>query len=432
MRRTGRAAVWALTIGGIACAGSGGIAFGCAGGGGNGGASGVASPGGSDRAWRLAVEPLVLPVAGRASESQLASSPRGVVLSWLEHADQAATLRFAERSNGAWSEARTVASSDDWFVSWADPPAVLRMSDGTLVAAWYPVIDLRLEAYHIRLSYSRDEGRTWAPPVSPYRDTTRTQHGFAALFERPGGGLGLVWLDGREQELKANDREGGSMALYFTSFDRAWTQGPEVLVNPRVCECCQTSVAVTADGPLVAFRDRSPREVRDVHVSRLEDGAWSPARPVHADNWEIDACPVNGPALSARDRRVAAAWFTAVGDVPRAFAAFSDDAGRTWGPPIRVDDDSSLGHVDVELLDDGAAAVSWVEFADQRAQLRVRRVEPGGSRSPAVPVTPSRVGGYPHMARHGEELVFAWTETDASGAEQTKGAVARLPRTTAP
>lgn len=51
--------------------------------------------------------------------------------------------------------------------------------------------------------------------------------------------------------------------------------------------------------------------------------------------------------LSARGRRVAAAWFTAKDNQPRTFAAFSSDAGETWGEPIRLDENSALGHVDI-------------------------------------------------------------------------------------
>jgi hypothetical protein len=249
----------------------------------------------------------------------------------------------------------------------------------------------------------------------------------------PSGGLGLVWLDGRNQGKQPEDAE---MAMYFASFDRAWKQTAEISANARVCECCTTSAVITPDGVVAAFRDRSPKEVRDIHVSRLENGKWTDAQIVHADNWEIDACPVNGPALSARGRQLAAAWFTGKDDKGRAFAAFSADAGRTWGEPIRLDDQASLGHVDVELLDDGSAVATWVEFADGRSQFRMRRVEPSGARSAAIQVTtgPGRVSGYPRVARSGDELVFAWTESageDESG-QKVKGAIARLPRATAP
>ena len=222
------------------------------------------------------------------------------------------------------------------------------------------------------------------------------------------------------------------MALYYARFDPTWKQTAEALVNPRVCECCQTAVATTDDGAVVAFRDRSPREIRDINVSRLEQGAWTPERPLHVDGWEIEACPVNGPALSARGRRVAAAWFTVKNDTGQAFAAFSADGGRTWGEPIRLDDGVAMGQVDVEMLEDGSAVATWVEFADQHSQFRLRHVTASGARSASIIVAgqgSGRVSGYPRIAQQGNELVLAWTEGAGDGGEtQLKGAVARIPK----
>lgn len=373
-----------------------------------------------------------LPASGHTSAPQLTAATNAVVLSWLEHGPKAVTLKFAERSTHGWSQPRAIASGDDWFVSWADVPSVLRLSDGTLVASWYPATDPTIEAYDLWLAYSRDNGTTWSRPIVPHHDGTKTQHGFASLFELPGGRLGLVWLDGRDQALNTTSPDGGAMALYFASFTRSWTQDAEMIVNARVCECCPVSTAVTSDGVVVAFRDRSPREIRDISISRLENGAWTDARPLHVDGWEINACPVNGPAVSARGRQVAAAWFTGKDNRGRAYAAFSSDAGRSWGEPLRLDDGTALGHVDVELLEDGSAAATWVEFAEGRARLRVRRVERSGARSASVEIAGAsggRVVGYPRLARTGEELVFVWTEGGETpgGPERIRGAVARIP-----
>ena len=96
-----------------------------------------------------------------------------------------------------------------------------------------------------------------------------------------------------------------------------------------VCECCPTTAVVTSDGVLTAFHNRSETEVRDIYVSRLENGKRTDGTPVHDDNWEILACLVNGPALSARGRQVAVAWVTARNDQGGAYAAFSSDAGRS-------------------------------------------------------------------------------------------------------
>jgi hypothetical protein len=132
--------------------------------------------------------------------------------------------------------------------------------------------------------------------------------------------------------------------------------------------------------------------------------------------------------LSARGANVALAWFNAKNDQGRAFVAFSDDAGRTFGPPIRLDDEAAIGRVDVELTTDGAAIASWIEFADQRSQFRVRRIERSGTRSPAVTVSSlasGRASGYPRLALSGSDVVFAWTES-TSGSARVQTAAARL------
>jgi hypothetical protein len=394
----------------------------------------VSTQDGPDRSWTPAVERVASPAGPDSAQPQLSSSARGVLLSWIERQGRIATLRFSERTAGGWSEPRDVASGSDWFVNWADVPSVVRLTTGELVGHWLQKSGSDTYAYDVRLSYSKDDGKTWSASFTPHSDGTRTEHGFASLFEMPGGGLGLAWLDGRAMSSGgSHDAHGdarGDMSVRFATFGRDWKQISETPVDLRVCECCPTTAAAISEGPIVAYRDRSEGEIRDIVVSRLENGAWSEPRTVHADDWKIAACPVNGPMLSARGRDVALAWFTARGDEPRAFVAFSSDAGRTFGSPIRVDDAGSLGRVDVELMADGSAVASWIEFADNRAQFRVRRVDSSGARARAVTIAGlagGRASGYPRIGRHGDELVFAWTETE-NGRSRVQTAVTRLPR----
>lgn len=391
-------------------------------------------------AWPLSITAVVSPAAPQVSlDPQITTSSSGPILSWLERRGDATTLRFSTRTADGWSVPMTVASGKNWFVSDADVPSVLRRSDGVLVANWLVTTDASIEAYDLLLSYSRDNGKTWAKPFSPHRDKTMTQHGFASFFELPGNSIGLVWLDGRQQELDTTSPEGGAMSLRAATFDANWKQVADDAIDTRVCECCSTTATITAEGVLTAFRDRSDKDVRDIRVASLQGGKWAPGPIVHDDNWTIPACPVNGPALSAQGRNVAVAWFTTVNDQGHAFAAFSGDAGHTWGPPIRLDDAASLGHADIELLEDGSAVATWMEFANQQGQLHVRRLEPSGAKSAAINVAAAgtRPSGMPRIARVGEELLFAWTESTppadgaSEGTQQIKTAVARVPRTTA-
>ena len=384
-------------------------------------------------AWPLRIETLPSPAAAGSAQPQLSVSSRGVLLSWVEKPGDRATLKFSERTAAGWSTPVTVASGTDWFVNWADVPSVMRLADGTLAAHWLQMSGPGTYAYDVRLSYSKDDGKTWAPSFLPHRDGTKTEHGFASLFQMPGSGLGLVWLDGRDMKsghagAAGADHGSGDMSLRFTSFDRNWTQTPEAALDLRVCECCPTAVAITSDGPIAAYRDRSPADVRDIHVTRLENGKWSEPKAIADEGWVFPACPVNGPSLSARGRTVAVAWFQAKDGIAKSFAAFSSDAGRTFGTPIRLNEDGSLGRVDVELLPDGSAAAGYIDLTGSRAEFRVRRVEPGGAASAPITIANlanNRSSGYPRMVLHGGELVFAWVDRDNGSTVRT--AAARLP-----
>lgn len=383
----------------------------------------------------LAPQAIASPATGSSAQPQLSVSSRGVLLSWIERTGDLATLKFAERTPTGWTAARNVASGRDWFVNWADVPSVMRLPSGTLVAHWLQKSGADTYAYDVRLSYSKDDGKTWSASFIPHHDGTKTEHGFASLFPL-GDGLGAIWLDGRNMKSAAGHDDhgggGGVMTVHFGRFDRDFKQVEESVVDARVCECCPTAATVTSEGVIAAFRDRSDAEIRDIYTSRLVNGKWSTPAAVHADGWKIAACPVNGPALSASGRNVAASWFTVKGEQGQAYLAFSADAGRTYGAPIRVDDGGSLGRVDVTLVPDGSAAVAtWIEFADQRSQFRARRIDRSGARSAPVTIAglaAGRASGYPRMALNGRELVFAWTESGAGGTMQVKTATAALPQ----
>jgi hypothetical protein len=399
----------------------------------------AASVGGCTRAevrpapdWTMHIEAIASPAGPASAQPQLTTSEHGVILSWLENAGSTTTFKFSQRTATGWSDPLPIASGTDFFANFADLPSVVRLADRALVAHWLKMsgTDPESDAYDVRLTRSSDDGRTWSPAFSPHHDGTMNEHGFASLFDVRGAGLGLIWLDGRAIKPPATPGEDGvgDMSLRAAVYDRNWTQLSEDVVDLRVCECCPTSAASTSDGVIVAYRDRSPDENRNIYTARLVGGKWSTPAPVHDDGWRIDGCPVNGPAVAAAGRTVAIAWFTVQQDLGQAFVAFSQDAGQTFGAPIRVDDAGSLGKVDLELLLDGSAVASWIERAGGKAAFKVRRVDPSGRRSAAIVVADigaNRNSGYPRMARRGNELVFAWTGTDDSLQVQT--AVARLP-----
>jgi hypothetical protein len=390
----------------------------------------AATPAGQSAApWPLQIRPLPAVAHAGSGQPQLSVSARGALLSWIERDGNAATLKWSERTKDGWSAPRDVASGDDWFVNWADVPSVTRLPDGSLAAHWLQKSGSSTYAYDVRLAFSNDDGKTWTRSVTPHSDATQTEHGFGSLFAMPGRKLGLVWLDGRAMTPGHGEHGGGDMSLRFGEFSPDRKQTAEAAVDTRVCECCPTASAVTAEGPIVAYRDRAPDNTRDIYVARLVNGAWTAGAPVHKDGWIFPACPVNGPSLSARGRDVVIAWYTGANGVTRSLAAFSADAGRTFGAPIVLDANASLGRVAVALLPGGSAAASYIAVtADKRAELRVRRIERNGLASAPVTIAAidaGRTSGYPRMAVSGGELVFAWIE--GTRPTQVQTAVAPIP-----
>ena len=352
-------------------------------------------------------------------EPELNSTNDGrIILSWVEKiGEKRYALRAAIRDNNGWSDGVSIAQGENWFVNWADFPSAIALRDGSLAAHWLVKSGKSTYAYDVNISRSNDGGKTWTRAIVPHRDNTQTEHGFVSLIPLPDGRLGAVWLDGRNmKDMKETDEHAPapeSMTLRYAAIDRDGNLADEAELDNRVCECCQTSAAVTSDGPIAVYRDRSQSEVRDIYIVRQVNGTWSAPQPVYADNWEIKGCPVNGPSVAAEGRRVVVAWFSSVGDTPHVKIAFSADAGASFDKPIQVDDGENVGRVDTLLLPDGSALVCWLSGNAEGGAIKVRRVQPDGRIGPPSVIAKtdiSRSSGFPRMARFGNEVLFAWTE----------------------
>lgn len=365
----------------------------------------------------LGVELLTAPASPGSLAVNLSAGPSGrVYLTWLEpSASGSYRFRFAVRERtGPWSQARTIVEGADLFANWADTPSLLSRSNGELVAHWSGHHQRGTEAAYLLVARSSDEGRTWSEPVMAHTDRSLTQHGFMSLVETRDERVHALWLDGRHTR-----GEGvGDMGLMHAVISTTGPDQAEQAVDTRVCDCCPTAVTAVDDGLIVAYRDRSPSEVRDISVARLSQGTWSDPVPVSRDGWTIAGCPVNGPSVAAAGSRVAVAWFAAAGE-PRVSLAFSDDGGRTFATPTRIPTTNPLGRVGVGLLPDGATVITWIDQHAGRNELLVQRVD-----AQARPDRVWRVGdvsgrSHPRMAITGREITFAWLDESSPAGVRT-------------
>ena len=336
----------------------------------------------------------------------------------------------------------TVAVGNSLFTNWADTAHIAATPDGALWVHWLQKNGEARYAYDVMLSTSRNGGMRWSEPLRVHDDGTQTEHGFAALWPQGRDTLGIAWLDGRDTAAEghgahdagadaaddgAGHADGGAMTLRAASFGPDLRRGLDGLVDDRVCDCCQTDVAMTARGPLLVYRGRSADEVRDIHATRLEGDAWTTPAPVHADGWTMPACPVNGPSVAADGATAVVAWYTAPDGEPLLRAAHSADAGGAFAAPVELDRGEALqGRVDVALAD-GQAWILWLredakagqslwlsrrspDLATEYQRLEVAKVAGRG-----------RGTGFPQLAVAGGVAHVVWTELD-DGVAQLRGA----------
>jgi hypothetical protein len=371
-----------------------------------------------------------LPVFEGASTPNLVVAGDGTVhLSFAERVDSTASaLRFVSWSSrtGAWSDVRDIARGRDLFVNWADFSSMTVLDNGDLAAHWLEREGEGTYAYGVRIARSRDGGATWDSARTPHGDGLLAEHGFVSMWAAGGDAIGAVWLDGRKTAMPDSARE---MTIRAAVFGAGTAPIPEVLLDARACDCCQTSSAKTRTGRVIVYRDRTEDEIRDIAIVREVNGQWSAPQIVFDDDWHFDACPVNGPSVAAAGDTVVVAWFTGAQDTARVRVATSVDGGVTFAAPVRVDDGDPIGRVSVLLDEQARPLVLWMErVRTDSSEVRVRRIGADGRLSPAtrvVTVADSRRSGFPRMARSGDQLMFAWTEPG----ERSQVRLARAPLT---
>lgn len=359
------------------------------------------------------VQPLPSPADSASAEPYLFTDKNGLVyLSWVEKEKDKSSLRFSTLNNEQWTEPTVIASGDDWFVNWADYPQISADGAQSLLAHFLQKSAKGAYTYDIKLVTSADQGKTWSKATILHNDGKKAEHGFVSMIPH-GDHYFISWLDGRNAAVEegAGHHEGhhGQMTIRGAMVDKAGNKASEWELDNRVCDCCQTSAAITANGPVVVYRDRLADEVRDISIVRLVDGKWTAPRAVFADNWKIEGCPVNGPQVAAQGNSVAVAWFSAPEKDAQVKLAFSTDGGATFGAPVRIDEGKALGRVDLVLLDDKSAMVSWLEGS----AIKAARVYASGKKDSSIFIAASseaRSSGFPQMTRSGDKLIFAWTD----------------------
>jgi hypothetical protein len=346
-----------------------------------------------------------------------------VYMSWYNTVGDTTQLYYSLNDGYNWNEPILLAQSDNWFVNWADFSSVIGYNGKALAAHWLQKSSEGTYSYDVKLSTSASN---FEEPFIIHSDSLPTEHGFVSMVPLSDSSFYVVWLDGRNMlnghGHSSDLEEFGDLSNAMTirgAFIQSGVKEFEVEIDNSTCECCNTSLVTTKNGLLTAYRNRTDQEIRDIHVSSYsnEFNKWSVSRSIHSDNWQIAACPVNGPMMDAIDNHVAIGWFTGAYNQPKVKLSFSDDAGVSFSDPIVVDEKVPLGRVDIVLSNNETAWLSWITRTDNSALLKLAKISKMDGTSKVYDIgeiNPSRSTGFPQLTSYKDGLMVAWTNIDGN------------------
>lgn len=357
------------------------------------------------------------PSRGNSALPRLFGNEKELFMSWVEQKDSLSVLYFSSFKDGRWSKALEVNSGTDWFINWADFPAIAE-NNGNIIVSYLQKSANGKYTYDAKINLYSAVTQTWKNDILLHNDGTASEHGFVSVVPQGKSSFFAVWLDGRNTMGSSIDHQThgiGAMTLRGRIIHADGTMEDELALDNRVCDCCQTAMVSIQDAPVIVYRDRTENEVRDISRIAPLDDSFSPSQPIYRDNWKIAACPVNGPAIASFDKSVAVAWFTAVNNLAKVQVVFSNDMGKTFGSPIQINDNETLGRVDVVMVSEEAAIVSWMEKRGDETSIQVMRVSADGNKE--FPITLSntsfeRSSGFPQLEISNNSLYAAWTMVD--------------------
>jgi hypothetical protein len=287
---------------------------------------------------------------------------------------------------------------------------------------------------------SSDGGKSFAAPTLVPGSDGPGNRGWESIAVRSDGKIAALWLDHRElastggtsataghSEHKHGSPSGASndgtaraqlSKLFFGRLDDP--AGARAL-GGGVCYCCKTAMATGSDGAIyAAWRHVYPGSIRDIAFAMSKDGGRTFSTPVRVseDNWVLDGCPENGPALAVdAKQRIHVVWPTLVAGATGSdqtlalFYATSPD-GQHFTPRQRIPTEGSARHPQVAVGPRGDVVVSWDEQSGGTRRVAVGRGTPdanGAARFERKVLSDAGSNSYPVVGTVDDGTIVAWT-----------------------
>jgi hypothetical protein len=279
----------------------------------------------------------------------------------------------------------------------------------------------RDKAFNGQVLYTRskDGGQSFAE-VRPITANNESQR-FEAVALDADGSVFAAWLDKRNRvPAQQGGRNYEGAGLFFASSnDGGATYSEARLAQDNTCECCRLGLAFAGPGrPVIVFRNIFQGGVRDHAIITFSDSVTpGEIHRVSVDDWQISACPHQGPSLSiSAAGTYHVTWYTNGSVRKGLFYARSQDGGRTFSDPLpigRPDRSPSRPYI---LAGPHGTVMVWKEFDGETTTLNLTASHDDGltwSKATAIAKT-TDTSDHPLLVSDGRRIFLSWM-TKADG-----------------
>jgi len=277
------------------------------------------------------------------------------------------------------------------------------------------------KAFNGQVLYTRstDGGQSFAE-LRPITSNPESQR-FEALALDADGSVFAAWLDKRNRvQVQQSGKKYEGAALYFASSkDGGATYSEARMVKDDTCECCRLGLAFAGPGhPVVVFRNIFEGGVRDHAIVTFKDlQTPGEVHRVSADDWQISACPHQGPSVSiSANGTYHVTWYTNGNARKGLFYARSMDQGVSFSEPLpigRSDRGPSRPYV---LASPHGTVMVWKEFDGEQTTVQMMSSRDDGIHwtTPTTLATTSDTSDHPLLVSDGQRVFLSWM-TKADG-----------------
>lgn len=361
------------------------------------------------------------PVPDNAIEQRLVTLPNGKLFAaWWGNAPGAAdNLKITALEDGKWSAPTTITG----MAGIADAQ-IVPFGNDRLAAMWMtgkPAASGEGEVHDLYLASSDSSGKQWGKPLRINQEAVSSMKESPAIAALADGTLMAAWIDMRDLKMIPPKKPGEEMGMEgFTSLYAArvspdTAKSNEILVDKEFCECCGPAVTSDGNDGLLTYRDLQADNIRDPALVRVSQNTALQPAIIHADHWKIDACPSKGPAIARHENTIGVAWLTSVNDKLVIRTAFSDDKGGNFAKPIDLELDAASSVSGIIMESPNSALVAWTSTGSKGEMLKLARVFADGRIERRTTVHALDNGGAykwpgPRMVKADGAALFAWND----------------------